>query len=306
MEETMTTQEQATETTDAFLDGWGEPGDSETAADQPQEEGAAEDAKEQTDSGADGEAQEAGNDQQDAAAHDGGQEQAREAEGAPQGQEKDTAPQTWTLRHLNETRTVNEQEMTALAQKGLDYDRVRKSYDEFKPVMDLFSQFANKAGMNTQDYIAYIRQEAKKAEGMNAADAKRAVELEDREATVAAREAEEAERQRQEQEAKAGKDAEDARRMADIQEFQKTFPDAAKDPKSIPKEVWDGVRGGLSLVASYAKWRVNQAQAEAQKAAHDAGAAQQNRKNAERSTGSMKSAGEENKSKDPFLQGWDS
>ena len=26
--------------------------------------------------------------------------------------------------------------MTALAQKGLDYDRLREKYDEFKPVMD--------------------------------------------------------------------------------------------------------------------------------------------------------------------------
>lgn len=75
--------------------------------------------------------------------------------------------------------------MTALAQKGLDYDRLREKYDEFKPVMDMFSQFANRSGMNTRDYISYIRQEAKKSEGMSSEEAKRAVELEDREATVA-------------------------------------------------------------------------------------------------------------------------
>ena len=64
--------------------------------------------------------------------------------------------------------------------------------DRFKPVMDMFSQFANRSGMNTRDYISYIRQEAKKSEGMSSEEAKRAVELEDREATVAAKEAAEA------------------------------------------------------------------------------------------------------------------
>ena len=70
-------------------------------------------------------------------------------------------------------------------------------------MMDLFNQFANKAGMNTTDYIAHIRQEAKRAEGLNAEEAKRAVELEDREATVAAKEAAEAERQREQRDAEA-------------------------------------------------------------------------------------------------------
>ena len=79
-----------------------------------------------------------------------------------------------------------------------------------------------------------------------------------------------------------------------------------EDPKGIPKEVWDGVRSGLSLVASYARWQVAQAKEQAAKAEHNAAAAQQNQKNANRSTGSMKSAGEDNRNKDPFLDGWDS
>lgn len=305
MEETMNTQEQATETTDAFMDGWGEP-ETDAEADQPEQPETENTQEQQTDSTAGAEQQPPDGQQSEA---DGGNPAQQTDGGADQEQQTqaaEAAPKTWELRHLDETRQVNEQELIALAQKGLDYDRIRSGYDEFKPVMDLFSQFANKAGMNTRDYIAYIRKEAKKADGMNDADATRAVELEDREATVAAREAEEQERQRAQERADAEKQTADQRRMADIQEFQKTFPDAAKDPKAIPQEVWDGVRGGLSLVASYAKWQVSQAQAEAQKAAHAAAAGKQNQKNAERSTGSMKSAGEDNKSKDPFLQGWDS
>lgn len=297
MEETAI--EQTTETTDAFLDGWDE---SETPiaeeADQPQQQ-------EEAGENADSEAEEA----QEKPAGNGEEAEAKpgaEADPTEQRQDAETKPQTWTLRHMGEEKTVNEQEMTALAQKGLDYDRIHEKYEEFRPVMELFNQFANKAGMSTKDYIAHIRQEAKKAEGMNASEAQRAVDLEDREATIAAKEAEEAERSRAQQEADARKMSEDARRMADIKEFQKTFPDAAKDPKGIPKEVWDGVRGGLSLVASYAKWQVDQAKKEAAEANHAVTAAKQNQKNAARTTGSMKSAGEESKSKDPFLQGWDS
>lgn len=304
MDETMTSTEQTPETTDAFLEGWDEPETPVAEADQPTEpETETEGAQAESPAGEEQTEQETpADDGEDADAKPGA---GGEPEGA-QNQAQDTTPKVWTLRHLGEERTVNEQELTALAQKGLDYDRIHEKYEEFRPVMDLFSQFANKAGMNTKDYISHIRQEAKRAEGLNAADAKRAVELEDREATIAAKEAADAEKQREQQEADAWKQSAEQRRMADIAEFQKTFPDAMKDPKSIPQEVWDGVRNGLSLVASYAKWQVEQARKEAAEAEHKAAAVQQNQKNSGRSTGSMKSAGEESRSKDPFLEGWNS
>lgn len=304
MEENGTPVEQTTETTDAFLDGWDNAETPVTEADQPETqepEAKGENANAPADEEqAEQEGPAAGSEEPDAKPGAGEELPEETAKAA------DTTPKTWTLRHLGEEKTVNEQELTALAQKGMDYDRIHDKYEEFRPVMDLFSQFANKAGMNTRDYIAHIRQEAKKAEGMNADEAKRAVELEDREATMAAKEAAEAERQQEQRDAEARKQAAEQRRMADIQEFQKTFPDAAKDPKGIPQEVWDGVRNGLSLVASYARYQVAQAKEQAAKAEHSAAAIQQNQKNANRSTGSMKSAGEDNRNKDPFLDGWNS
>lgn len=305
MEENATSMEQP-ETTDAFMEGWSdEPETVEETADQPEETGT-EDAQDQQADPAGGEGQEPAGEQQSEAADGGAGAQEADGDKGQQQPAAEAAPKTWELRHLDEIRTVNEQDLVALAQKGLDYDRIRQGYDEFKPVMDLFSQFANKAGMNAKDYIAFIRKEAKKAEGMSAAEAQRAVELEDREATVAAREAADRERQEAQRRADAERQSAEERRRADVLEFQKTFPDAAKDPKGIPQEVWDGVRQGLSLVASYARYQVQQATAQAQKAQHDAAAAQQNQKNTQRSTGSMKSAGQENKAKDPFLQGWES
>ena len=142
------------------------------------------------------------------------------------------------------------------------------------------------------------------AQGMSTEEAKRSIDLEDREAAVSAKEAEEAQRQQAAAQALQAQNTADARRRADIAEFQKTFPDAAKDPKSIPAEVWADVRNGSTLVAAYAKYTVAQAKAAQQAAEQRAESTAQNQKNAVRSTGSMKSAGENLNSKDPFLEGW--
>lgn len=290
--------EQEPETTDAFLDGW--DGEAEAAADQPEvdaepmgggEEPPAEDADESAET------------------PDDGTEPPADAEQAPQTQQTETEtvdarPQTWELRHMGEVRQANEAEMVALAQKGMDYDRIRSQYDEFKPVMEMVNHFANQQGLNTKDYISMLRAQAKQAEGLSEADARRSVELEDREAVVAAAEAErqaqqDAMAQTQRAEAEAA-----SRRQADIQEFQQTFPEAAKDPNSIPPQVWADVRNGSSLVAAYARYAVQQARQDAATAKRETASVQQNQKNAARSTGSMRSAGDGLKSKDPFLEGW--
>lgn len=221
-------------------------------------------------------------------------------------QAEENTPKLVPLKHLGEERMVTEAERNALAQKGMDYDRIRAKYEEAKPAMELIAQFAKKAGVTTAEYITAIREQAKQAEGMSEAEAKRMVDLEDREARVAIREAEEAERKEAENKATNAQTAEEQRRAADIAEFQKTFPEAAKDPKSIPPEVWAEVKNGASLVAAYSKYAVKTANAAKDAAMREAASAKQNNKNAERATGSMKSAGEESKSKDPFLSGWDS
>ena len=299
MNEEMTNATETTETTEAFLEGW-DDAESTVSEEPAQEQEPAPAAEQQQEPPA----EEQPADQPAEASEQPAETQQQEQQSQPDRQQE--APRTWKLRHLDQEREVNEQELTSLAQKGLDYDRIRAKYDETKPLMDLFSQFANKAGMSTKEYVAFLRQEAKKAQGMNEAEAKRAVDLEDREAAVAAKEAADAEKAREQQAAEAGKADAERRRQADILEFQKTFPEAAKDPKNIPPEVWESVRKGNSLTVSYALWQARQAKAEAEQAKQNAAATQQNERNASRSTGSMKSAGEETKSKDPFLQGWDS
>ena len=304
--ESQITQE-TTETTDGFLDGWGEQ-DSESTADTQSETTPAQE-QEQTDSDsqqetpAEGQGETGGQTQPETTGGDAGGENAQQqAETQP----KADAPKMWTLRHMDEVRQVGEADMVVLAQKGLDYDRIRGKYDESKPVMELFGSFARQAGMSIPDYVSFIRTQAKQASGMSEAEARRTVELEDREAAVSAKEAEEAQRQNGANQAAQARAAADARRNADIAEFQRLFPDAAKDPKAIPQEVWASVRSGMSLVSAYSKYAVDQANAARQAAEQKAAASAQNQQNASRSTGSMQSAGESLASKDPFMEGWDS
>lgn len=296
MEENIQTTEQMEQTSaDSFLEGWDDAdGVSVVAeADQPFDDA-------QTESGA--ERPEAETETEDApVATDASAEQIQQtAETEIPAQE---APKMWNLRYMDNDRAVGEQEMITLAQKGLDYDRIRTKYDESKPVMELFGQFAKQSGMDIPTYVAHLRTQVKQASGMSEAEAKRAVELEDREAVIAAKEQAEQERRAEAERAAQQKSEVDARRQADIQEFTKTFPDAAKDPKQIPASVWNDVRGGMSLVAAYAKYAVAKAQ---QDAASHAAATAQNQNNAARATGSMRSAGEDTKSRDPFLEGWES
>lgn len=239
-------------------------------------------------------------------AGESGQEEGRPENGQ---QPPPPAPRTWTLDYMGQAVTVSEADVPGLAQRALDYDRVRSAYEEARPVMDLFRSFARQAGVPVQEYIARLRTQAKQVEGLDEAAARRAVEMEDREARVSIQEAQERARREDLQRVQAAQQRRHERVQADVQEFISVFPDAARNFGSIPKEVWDAVNGGMSLVAAYAQYNNANAEANARAAAEEQqrrdAVEQQNSRNAAASTGSMKSAGSNHGPKDPFLEGWD-
>ena len=297
------TEQQTADQQDAFLEGWGdETPEAEQSADQQDNQ-----PEEQSDRGAEAEADDAaaGTENADGQTDNANPDTTGEGGGSEAGQQgEQKAPQTWNVKHMGQEKTLGVADVTPeLLQKGLDYDRIRGKYDEAKPVMEVFSQFAAKAGMSIPDYVKFIRQEAKKAGGMSEAEAQREVELEDREANLSAREAE------QKAQAEA-KQAGDAKVKADLAEFAKAFPEvyeqAKSDPKMIPESVWQEVNGGLSLTAAYSRYAVAQANEATRAANQRAAAASQNQKNNLRSTGSMRSAGNDARSADPFLEGFGS
>lgn len=292
MEENTVTTMETEQTSDAFMDGWD---DTDTYAEADQPEAEVEETAEPSEAEEEGAAE-----KQAAHSEQTSSQNVEQPTEAAQTEAKVDAPKSWTLQHMDEVKTVGESEIVTLAQKGMDYDRIRGKWDEAKPVMELFNQFAQKAGMNVSDYVAYIRTQAKQSQGMSEEEAKRSVELEDREAAVSAREAKQAAETAQQ--TKQGEL--EARRRADIEAFRNIYPDAAKDPKSIPPEVWEQVNAGTSLVVAYAVYDAKRARAAQAAAEQKLNATAKNQANAARSTGSMHSSGANVKSKDPFLDGW--
>lgn len=294
-------EEQTADQQDAFLDGWG---DEQTAQDAPETSETAEGedtAEEETEPASETEGAQSA---PDGGAAETAAEAGAEAQTETTEQKADAPEKTWTLRHMDETKNVGEAEMVTLAQKGMDYDRIRAKYDESKPAMEILSIFAKQKGVSVADYVSFLRTEAKKADGLSEAEARRSIELEDREAAVTAREAEQAAERQAAEQANAAANAAAQRRKADIDEFAREYPDVARNPDAIPKEVWDAVAAGSSLTVAYAKYTAKQAREEAERTRSAAQAAQQNIKNAARSTGSMQSAGQNAGGRDPFLEGW--
>lgn len=303
IENVVETTEQSTDQYDAFMDGFDadETPETEQTAD-PQDEQAEEteqtEETETTETEGSDETAENRTSEGEQTETSGSDTTASKSQQNPE----QTAPKSWQIKYMGETKSFSVEDITPeILQKSMDYDRIRSKYDEAKPVMEMFSEFAKNAGMSVADYVKHVRIETKKASGLSEAEAKRTVELEEREAAIAANE--EARRQ-----ATADKAARTAKVQADLQDFAKAFPQiyekAKTDKTAIPQSVWEDVGRGLSLTAAYARFAVKQAETAAQTEKSRADVAEQGRRNAARSTGSMRSAGNDKKVTDAFLEGF--
>lgn len=288
-----TNMEQMANQQDAFLEGW-EP------ADQQETETAEMDTVE-TEEVAEEVVEEQAEETTEAEAETTETEETTEEQTEETAAES-AAEESWIVNYMGKQETLTKADITPeLLQKGRDYDRIRAKYDEAKPVMELFTAFAAKANMSVVDYTKHLRAEAKKAEGLSEAEAARVIDIEDREAALAVEEA----AKKDEQQAKEN---EAAKVRADLELFGKLYPDvyeqAKRDSSAIPKSVWEEVHKGESLVVAYKKYADAQIAAEKQQMTARVAAAEQSVKNTGRSTGSMKSAGNDTKNTDAFLEGW--
>lgn len=186
--------------------------------------------------------------------------------------ERPEVDEKFTLRHLGVTREVGRDEALSLAQKGLDYDRIRRERDMMRPRLEgleqLLSALSEKSGMDGAQLLrktraaAIIRAAEEKGESLSEDEA---MEL-------------------------AGEDspynpehAEEMRRRESILAFAQRFPDVPAD--EIPQAVWQDFLAGGELSSLYAmeengrlRRRVSQLE--------------QREKNHFRSTRSRRSAGE--------------
>jgi len=232
-----------------------------------------------------------------------------EAENIPEETEEpteDTAPQSledkYELKHLSEVQTVDREKVIELAQKGLDYDRIRADRDttraeneELRVYKDFLQELADSSKMSIEQLVDETRADIiSKRDGTRKEVALRQV-----------REARESRKSNFTQ-----KSLEEAR-QADYQKFSETHPNL--DPKDIPAEVWQRMNDN-NMLLSEAYAPIDIANTKAALAAKEAelkakeekiAALEQNMTNASRSTGSRKSDGATAKPKSAFQSAWD-
>ena len=191
---------------------------------------------------------------------------AEETEPTEAKQPEPDADQYLELKHFDEVKKVTKDEAKVLAQKGMDYDRIRGKMTELQKYEDFLNEIkgdfatlddlmndtrarlmADKDGISYEDALKKVEDGKPQTNG-NA----------DREQVL------------------------DQIRRESVEAFAVAHPDIPV--QDIPKEVWDDLFQTNNLEASYAKY-------EAKKLKDDNAILKKNAENKARSTGSMKSSG---------------
>ena len=211
----------------------------------------------------------------------------------------DTA-ESFVLKHLGTEQTVGRDEVIALAQKGLDYSRIRDKLQtseteksEIAEKLSYFEKLADSQGKTLDQFIeataAALRADEKK---IPYEDALREVQFEF-EKSKFAKEKTDWEKSRSDTE------TEENTRQADIDAFMAKYPEAAAKPDSIPKEVWAEAEK-TSLTEAYGNYMAKQKDAEIASLRKQLEQEKQYRKNKESSTGSQ--ATDNSGEKDTFFE----
>lgn len=212
------------------------------------------------------------------------------------------------LKYNKETKQYTRQQVTELAQKGLNYDHVTeqrdrlqqenadlaKFRDENSAILDTLRAAAEASGKSVPEYLTSIRTNLLVAQGISPETARERILREDAEQRLHSQQkAEEAEASRK-------RDAEQ-RQKDDIARFQKKYKDV--DPKTIPQEVWEAVRGGELLTDAYGDYQRRELERQLREANEKLAIRAKNESNRQKSLGSLQSTKQET-GKDPFLEGF--
>ena len=298
-----TEQEEDLETSSAFDEGWDDDDKPETF-DDGQGDGDAE--PEEPDTAEESEGTEADADQQEADGNEGGETDAS-SEAESKGDEGSSDQgESFLLKHLGEEKSVGRDEVVALAQKGLDYDRIREKWDGIKDDVaklrmyeNFLAELAEARGGDIESLIdetrtrsLLARAEAKGENLTPAAAAAMAVKM-----------------RTDFTPANTGADPEEARQeksQREITRFLQAYPEVPAT--DIPKEVWDDVRdengANGDLLGAYRGWENKKLSEEIKQLKKQLEEKEQKAKNKARSTGSTKSVGS-SAGRDAFDEGWD-
>ena len=208
------------------------------------------------------------------------------------------------LKYNKEIKQYTKQQVTELAQKGLNYDHVTeqrdrlqqenadlaKFKDEYSGVFETLESMAESAGKNLPEFLTSIRMNMLVAQGVSQETARERILREDAERRLQASAAEENRKSKAEE-----------RQREDIRRFQEKYKDV--DPKTIPQEVWEAVRGGELLTDAYGDYQRRELERQLREANEKLAIRAKNESNRQKSLGSLQSTKQET-GKDPFLEGF--
>ena len=212
------------------------------------------------------------------------------------------------LKYNKETKQYTRQQVTELAQKGLNYDHVTeqrdrlqqeiadltKFRDENSAILDTLRAAAEASGKSVPEYLTSIRTNLLVAQGISPETARERILREDAEQRLHSK-------QKSEEAAASSKRDAEQRQKDDIARFQKKYKDV--DPKTIPQEVWEAVRGGELLTDAYGDYQRRELERQLREANEKLAIRAKNESNRQKSLGSLQSTKQET-GKDPFLEGF--
>lgn len=238
---------------------------------------------------------------------------AESQDGATEDNQKTDTPQTFTIKVNKEEKTVTLEEMTTLAQKGADYDRVKEQHRQdqqtiqdltakldgmasHQEAMDILNLLAEKSGHSSVDALAKtLYRNYRKSAGATEETADLELENARLKKSQDTANAQAAQQQEQKQ-----TDTAEARAQRDIEEFGREYPDVTLDKELVDK-LTDDISKGMSLTAAYRKLERSQEKERIAELERQLAAEKQNNKNKRNSPGSQKDSGGRRKADDAAI-----
>ena len=223
------------------------------------------------------------------------------ADGDAEGDSGNTdADKTFTIKVNKEERQVTLEEMTTLAQKGADYDRVKEQNTRHQQtiadlqsklegvssqqaVLDILDTIAQKSGSTLEQLAESLYVNFRKSAGASEDVAREELKSAKLEKELNSYKAKQTQQQEQETDA-------EARAKRDLEDFAREYPDVELTEDLVDKLVPD-IQNGMSLSAAYRKHEKAQDSARIAELERQLAAKAQNDKNKKRSPGSQRDSG---------------
>lgn len=222
------------------------------------------------------------------------------AEGEEEADSDTNAEQTFTIKVNKEQRQVTLEEMTTLAQKGADYDRVKEQNSQLhqtnsdmqakldemsskQGVLDILSIVAEKSGSSLEQLAESLYVNFRKSAGASEDVAREELKSARLEKELNTFKAQQTKQQEKETDA-------ESRAQHELEDFQREHPDVSLTEELIDKLVPD-IQNGMSLTAAYRKYEKAQDAAKIAELERKLAAKEQNDKNKRRSPGSQQDSG---------------